>query len=188
VDVGGHLVARQRDQQDRHVAQPARELRQQRQGGLVGPVHVVENDRDRAVRSRLCECAPQRLDERGLAGVLGGTPELRQQARQIGRQGATGLEQAGRAPEAFAQDLRDGRVRLGDGCASGAGVHREPGLRERVGDEPRLADARLAGHEHAAAESVANRGTRGLERAPFPFPADQRPVVEHAPSVERKER
>ena len=44
VHVGRHLVPRHRDQQDRHVPQPAREHREQCQGRLVGPVQVVEHD------------------------------------------------------------------------------------------------------------------------------------------------
>ena len=70
VRVGGHLVARERDEQDRHVAQPAGELGDERERRLVRPVEVVEHDGDRPARAGLGERAAQRLDERRLARVL----------------------------------------------------------------------------------------------------------------------
>ena len=86
--------------------------------------------RGRTARPRLGERAAQRLDERGLRP----RPELRspssgQQRREVGREWAAGLQQVGRAAQAFAQDVRDRGVWLGDRRARRTGVGGEARLR-----------------------------------------------------------
>ena len=181
VRVGRHLVARDRDQQQRRLAQAGGDAGEQQQRRLVGPVEVVEHDRDGPARGDLRERAPQRLDQRRLAGIQRRDPELGQQRREIGRQRAAGLGDVGRLAQALAQHLGDGVVRLGDGRARRAAEGREPRLRERCGREPGLADARLARDEHARAHAVLDRAARGLEGGQFLAPADHRPALEHSP-------
>ena len=160
VGVGGNLVACAGDEQQRHVVEPACELRQERERGFVRPVEVVEQDGCRPACPGFGECAAERLDERRRARVLGRHPELGQQRSQVGREGPAGLEEARRSAQAFAQDLRDRRVRLGDRGSRGTGVGGEARLLDGVRDELRLADAGLSGHEHAAAEALAHRRRR----------------------------
>ena len=185
VGVGRHLVARERDEQQRHLAEAGGEVRQQQQRRLVGPVEIVEDDRDGAVRGHLRERAPQRLDQRGLAGVERRDPELGQQRREVRRQRPAGLGDVGRLAQALAQHLGDRVVGLCDGRARGAAVGGEPGLPQRRAREPRLADARLTRDEHAGADAVLDRGTRGLEGGELRAPADHRPALQHTPSVGR---
>ena len=144
VGVGGNLVARDRDEQQRDVAEPGGELRQERSVASSAQWRSSSRMATGPPVAGFGERAPERLDERRLAGVLGRHPELGQQRREVGRERPAGLGQARRSAQACAQDLRDRRVRLGDRGARGAGVGGEARLLERVRDELRLADARLA--------------------------------------------
>ena len=183
VGVGGNLVACDGDEQQRHVVEPACELRQERERGFVRPVEVIEQDGCRSACPGFGECAAERLDERRRARVLSRHPELGQQRSEVGREGPAGLQEARRSAQAFAQDLRDRRVGLGDRGSRGTGVGGEARLLESVRDELRLADAGLSGDEHAAAEALAHRGAHRLQRGSLALPADQHAVLEHAPSV-----
>ena len=62
--VVGDLVARHHHEQQRQLAQLGRERREQELHRLVGPVQVVEHDRDRAGGGDARERAPERLDQR----------------------------------------------------------------------------------------------------------------------------
>ena len=126
VRVGRHLVARDRDQQQRHLAQPGGDAAGAAARRLVGPVEVVEHDRDGPARGHLRERAPQRLDQRRLAGIQCREPELGQQRREVRRQRPARLGDVGRLAQALAQHLGDGVVRLRHGRARRAAERREP--------------------------------------------------------------
>ena len=148
VRVGRHLVARDRDEQERHVAQPGRDAGEQQEGGLVGPVEVVEHDRGGTARGHLRECAAQRLDERRLARVERGQAELRQQRSEVRGEPPARLRDLRGPPHALPEGLRDRVVRLGDRRARAAAERQDVRLGERVAGEARLADAGLARDQH----------------------------------------
>ncbi len=183
MDVGRHLVARDQDEQDRQLAEAGRDERQEQQRRLVGPVEVVEDDGDRPVRAELGERPAERLDQRCGAGVEGRDTELRQQRREVRRERAAGLRDGRLLAQALAQHLRDRVVGLGDRRARRAGERHEAGLSERLVREARLADARLAGEQHAAARPGAHGGARAGQRRELPLPADHDPLLEHLERV-----
>ena len=80
-----------------------------------------------------------------------GIPSSGSSGARCGASGPQASARSGAWRRHCAQHLRDRVVRLGHGRPRGTGVGGEARLRERVGGEPRLADAGLAGDEHAAA-------------------------------------
>ena len=61
MSVGQLIVAVAHDQEHRDLADPSREKAQQIEGGLVGPMHVLDDD-DRQ-RSRLAQLGQERVEE-----------------------------------------------------------------------------------------------------------------------------
>ena len=186
VGVVGHLVARDHHEQQRELAQGSRELREQQLHRLARPVQVVQHDRNRAGRRDRRDRAPQRLDQRADGDVRRGRTELRQQGSEVGLERPARRGQPRGAAHGGAQDLGDRLVRGRDRRRRRAGVRRRAGPGERLGDEPGLADARLAGDEHAPRPARRNGGGGGVEGRQLGGATDHRAFCHDTESRERE--
>ena len=184
--VGGHLVPRRDHEQQRHLAQLGRERGEQVERRLVSPVEIVEQDRDRAGSRHRAERAPERLDQGRGPRVGRGRTELRQQMREVRDERSARLRHVGPLPQALAQHLRHRAVRLGHVGPRRAGVGDEPGLPQGVHREAALADAGLAGDEHATTRTTRRDAGGGGERCQFLIAPDQLSIAEHDTSLDRR--
>jgi hypothetical protein len=171
------------DHQERQPLDRRGEPGEQLEGGVVGPLEVVEDEERRAVVGDLRERASHRLEQRGPVTGRRGAAELGQDQREVRAQRA----QAG---EAVRAELQVGPQRGGDravrrrGPLAGAAAQDQAArvLGQLVG-EARLAHPRLAREQ----EDGAAPEPRPLHRAREPLalgrPADERAAIEHRRSV-----
>ena len=186
--VGRYLVACEGDEQQRGLAQPGGDAREQEQRRLVRPVEIVEHDRDGTVR------APSR--RRRAAAPRSASPR-RHRAPASPSSGSSGARYGASGPHASAMSgawRRHWRRTWATGSYGSATDERaapakagRPACASASVDEARLADARLARHEHASAGAVAHGGAGRLERGELLASADQRPAVEHSSECRPRE-
>ena len=172
------VAAVRRDDEDALVAQPAREVGQQLERRAIGPVDVLDDEQDRRGR----RCGGEAVeDERVKAG---GWPRGAHRHKP-------GVEEVLGAVVEPAQRVdhgqqRDRRLVEPDALPGEDLVAVGAGARGQLGDEPALAHAGLAAHEHEARRARACPRHRGDELAQLVRAADEdgaRDARRHRPSI-----
>ena len=169
----------------REAAGEERERRARRAGR---PVQVLDHEQHRALAAERVQQRQQALEQARLPGVAGAghvvvpAAQSRQQRRDgrahvVGERGVPGAgERAQRGDE-----RQVGQLALAEVDAV-AGEHERAGLARAaldLGEQPRLADPRLAGEEHERRAPVGGVRERRLERGELGVAADQ-PDARHA--------
>ena len=169
--------------------QAAREEDEERARRAVGPVDVLEHERERLLAAQQVEQRQQRLEQprlalRRLAGRARLAAELGEQRRELGAGAGGELVEnrvaLAREPAQDADDRRVGELLVAELDAladrdAGAAVGRPAG---ELGDRARLADARLARHEGERGAAVGGVAQRGLELGELRRAPDQ-PAARH---------
>ena len=157
----------------------ARQERERRARRAVRPVQVLDQQQHRPLGAERVEQRQQTLEQprlRALLAVLGGRPEPGQQRRDrrahlVGQRRVAGAgERAQRGHQRHVRELALAEV---DAVAR---EHERPvpgGAALELRQQARLADARLAGHEHQRRLAVRGGRERGLELGQLGGPADQ---------------
>ena len=155
----------------------------------VGPVDVLEHERERLLAAEVVEQREQRLEQprlalRRLAAVLRLRAELREQGGELrARAGGQLVEHGVAVARERAQDAHDRRVgqlllaEL-DALAERDARAALAGAACELGQHPRLADARLAGDEGERRVPARRVAQRGLELCKLGRAADQ-PAARH---------
>ena len=89
--------------EDRELAQRIGERPEQLQGGVVGPLQIVEEDHGRGACGNRRQRAAQRLEQRGAIALGDRRPELGQQQREVPLQRAARGQRTGRCAQVAAQ-------------------------------------------------------------------------------------
>ena len=149
--------------EDRQLAQGIGECAEELQGGVVGPLQVVEQDhRGRAGRDRR-QRAAQRLEQRGAVALDDRWTELGQQQREVPLQRSARSQRPRRTAQMAAQGAQHRAVgQRRRGARRAAQRQRIARCRDLLG-QAGLADPRLAGQQHERAASFERIADRFLE-------------------------
>ena len=152
------------EQQDALLAGVAHEEGQEVARRPVGPVDVLEDEHERLRLGQAPQQREQQLEHAPLRGrrLRGGGVELGEQRREADRAPA---QLVGAQPPQGADDRREGQLAVAEVDAV-AGEHARAlfaGAGGELRDQPRLADARLAGDEHDRGPPVGGALQSGAE-------------------------
>ena len=171
--VGQFLIPQRDDHQDRQVAQPDRQERQQFMGGLIGPVQVLQDEDQRRLDGQVAQEGQDPLEEtvpgrEHVAGFIvsqqpGGPVSQRGHERAVGQRGP-GQRRGFADPD------------LG-------GAPRRSHLLDQVLDQPRLADTSLTGDQENLRLARCHAGIDGCHDVALNSPPHNRQRYRHIRSV-----
>ena len=167
------------DQEHALGHQAARQEGERRPRRAIGPVQVLDQEQHRALLAERVEQREQTLEQSRLGAVLGLRGDRREPGEERRDRRADRLGQ-GRVARAGERAQRGDERHVGQLAL--AEVHAVAGQHQRaavgrlaleLGEQARLADARLAGQEHDRGPLVGGLGERGLELRQLGGTADQ---------------
>ena len=167
------------DGQHRQPLERLGQPRQQLQARVVRPLQVVQHQQHEPVAGQVRERVAHRLEERRRVGGGGRAAQLGEDRRQLRAQPPAPVQGIGALAQARAERRHDG-AEGGRRLAARAAPEDDDGrARGELLEQARLADPRLAGHEHerAAARAGAREGV--LEVLSLGLAADERGARRH---------
>ena len=170
--------------EDRQLAQRIGERPEQLQGGVVGPLQVVEQDHRRGAGGDRRQRAAQRLEQRRPVALGDRRPELGQQQREVPLQRAARGQRARRAAQVAAQGAQHRAVGQRRRRARRAAQRQRIARRRDLLGQAGLADPGLAGQQHERAAPCERIGDGFLEPPALGLAPDERRAP-HGASLRR---
>ena len=159
------------------------ECRQELEGGLVGPLEVVEHDDGGFPTGKVRQGGAHGLEQRRTIGLRSRLAELRQDERQLVSQRAALVQALSVDPQQGAQSGHDRSVWRCGALARPPPQHGCPRFAGDVVDEAGLPDSGVACHQHDRAASQARLPQRLLEPASLVATPDENAAGSHARSL-----